>query len=121
MCVRECMCVCMCRFMCVLCACVCVCTFAAQCARTALQSPSQSDHPRPLGAGNYNAVITSDGELYTWGRNLFGELGLGHREDVFVRFVISSLLMPALQPPVSTLYRTESGGRVVCTAVTAVR
>ncbi|CAN7937233.1 unnamed protein product [Ixodes hexagonus] len=30
---------------------------------------------------NHAAILTKDGQLYTWGRNTEGQLGLGHRKD----------------------------------------
>ena len=32
--------------------------------------------------GDYNAAVTTDGELHMWGRNIFGQLGLGHCADM---------------------------------------
>ena len=32
--------------------------------------------------GDYNAALTTDGELYMWGRNMFGQLALGHCADM---------------------------------------
>lgn len=34
------------------------------------------------GGWRHTAAVTSEGHLYTWGWNRFGQLGLGHLDDV---------------------------------------
>ncbi|GAA6094637.1 probable E3 ubiquitin-protein ligase HERC3 isoform X2 [Tachysurus ichikawai] len=55
----------------------------------------QSNIPRPLGSlssrhivqvacGNYHSIaLTQDGQLFTWGQNLSGQLGLGNKSQSF--------------------------------------
>jgi alpha-tubulin suppressor-like RCC1 family protein len=39
-----------------------------------------------MSCGNYHlAVLTNEGQLYTWGRGNHGQLGLGNLQDWYVR------------------------------------
>lgn len=37
------------------------------------------------------AAITTDGNLYTWGKNKWGQLGLGHTKDQYFPLQVSSI------------------------------
>ena len=41
--------------------------------------------------GDYNAALTTEGELHMWGRNMFGQLGLGHCADMSAPQQMSAL------------------------------
>lgn len=41
---------------------------------------------------NHSAALGLDGRLFTWGRNKFGQLGLGHLDDCNMPTLVRSLL-----------------------------
>lgn len=48
---------------------------------------SDSTHVVSIGCGVFHmGAINSDGDLFMWGKNRFGHLGLGHKKDQFFPF-----------------------------------
>lgn len=42
------------------------------------------------------AAITTDGNLYTWGKNKWGQLGLGHTKDQYFPLQVNIILKNVL-------------------------
>lgn len=73
---------------------------------------NQSKEPKPIpptlfGRNQYNpetrvksiyssifhmAAITTEGNLYTWGKNKWGQLGLGHTKDQYFPLQVNNIL-----------------------------
>ena len=67
--------------------------------------------PAPTPKIRYNAAVTEDGELFTWGLNDYGQLGLGDKEP---RASPTRVQMPVDEAPIGTV----SCGSTYAAAVT---
>ena len=66
------------------------------------------------GGWRHTAAVTSDGRLFSWGWNRFGQLGLGHLVDMHKPTLVSPTLVPGAVAMVAcgwrhTVAATESG------------
>ncbi len=39
-----------------------------------------------------SALITCDGEIYTWGKNFDGQLGIGNRMEQVYRYILFTIV-----------------------------
>lgn len=65
-------------------------------------------HVTAIRCGNFSCALTAEAELYCWGYNARGRLGLGHEEDVGDDEAVGSNALVPLDGPVTAM---DVGGR----------